>query len=849
MLYSCRCKFFLLLFSFALVTSINIDLESAEYLTEEENRDFRDLKDATLLTDFFADSKLQLVIDLDFLWDIFYSTPQKLKVETQSGNDSFGTQLLKYLEELQNYDISAPCLADIGHFLWSSVKYAIWLNELSCQNCSCSLRSPSENQWIFNVIDAFGKPPAGVLSGNNLWIGSWSECRKINVIKNRQGQKWSGQYCMASFQPYNRDNPLKSIGSSGAEEPWNLCCTKLEFLFNLSLRISRSKSGINESRATDGTDMDPDADKCFDLVPLLNYGLCTPDTCTNYDVKKIIDIVYQLAEKAIGRKVVCNVDVVCSNNRPESRIINDTSTLLVLFFFLTVVTVMVFGTLYDYIVYQQLLQSLIPPDTAQNFYKNQNWFIKFLLAFSIYTNGKNVLRTERSSKQIHCLHGIRVMSMFWIILGHSYYYMVTSFTMDNLLPSLISFPQKLFNLLVVQAPLAVDTFFFLSGMLTCYIGLQKLTDLATKRKTVMLPDFWSLFYIHRYLRLTPIYFMVMLMEVTIFTYVAEGPFWRPIERNYCRDSWWANMIYLNNFILQDSTCMGWTWYLAIDMQFHVFAPIFLLLFFRSKIAGLRACTLTILLSSAINLFTVLSNGYPPAPLLTAKLQIVKDLQPYWENVYVKPYIRCIPYVAGLIVGYFLNHRSSKVEFKKKYVAVAWILSSVFGLWSIFGLFPYARTGEISTFTYVAYVLFGRSCYSLSLAWITYACASGYGGPVNTILSWKGWIPLSRITFSAYLIHPILIQIYHFSRPHPFHFTGTYQMIYLFAVAVFVAYFVGFLISLAFEIPLSILENLIVNHLIDSVSKTRRKPVEAAPTSNDEKHEKLLQQPKGSNDLQ
>uniref|UniRef100_A0A0M3HKG5 NRF domain-containing protein n=1 Tax=Ascaris lumbricoides TaxID=6252 RepID=A0A0M3HKG5_ASCLU len=72
-------------------------------------------------------------------------------------------------------------------------------------------------------VDALGKIPAGILGGNNLWIGSWSACRRISVIKNRQGQRWNGQYCMARFQPFNRDNPLKNIGSSDVSDPTAQC--------------------------------------------------------------------------------------------------------------------------------------------------------------------------------------------------------------------------------------------------------------------------------------------------------------------------------------------------------------------------------------------------------------------------------------------------------------------------------------------------------------------------------------------------------------------------------------------------------------------------------------------------
>ena len=37
------------------------------------------------------------------------------------------------------------------------------------------------------------------------------------------------------------------------------------------------------------------------------------------------------------------------------------------------------------------------------------------------------------------------------------------------------------------------------------------------------------------------------------------------------------------------------------------------------------------------------------------------------------------------------------------------------------------------------------------------------GPVNTLLSWSAIIPLSRLTYCAYLVHPIVMYTYYFSR--------------------------------------------------------------------------------------
>lgn len=37
------------------------------------------------------------------------------------------------------------------------------------------------------------------------------------------------------------------------------------------------------------------------------------------------------------------------------------------------------------------------------------------------------------------------------------------------------------------------------------------------------------------------------------------------------------------------------------------------------------------------------------------------------------------------------------------------------------------------------------------------------GPVNALLSWRAIIPLSRLTYCAYLVHPVIMYVYYFSQ--------------------------------------------------------------------------------------
>jgi len=54
--------------------------------------------------------------------------------------------------------------------------------------------------------------------------------------------------------------------------------------------------------------------------------------------------------------------------------------------------------------------------------------------------------------------------------------------------------------------------------------------------------------------------------------------------------------------------------------------------------------------------------------------------------------------------------------------------------------------------------------TLTLTLTLYA-VSGF---INTILSWKGFIPLSRLTYCAYLIHPIVMYYFYMSRRQLIH---------------------------------------------------------------------------------
>ncbi len=51
--------------------------------------------------------------------------------------------------------------------------------------------------------------------------------------------------------------------------------------------------------------------------------------------------------------------------------------------------------------------------------------LRILLALSVYSNAKKILDTNRAPGALDCVHGIRFLSMTWVILGHTLVFLIS----------------------------------------------------------------------------------------------------------------------------------------------------------------------------------------------------------------------------------------------------------------------------------------------------------------------------------------------------------------------------------------------------------------------------------------
>jgi peptidoglycan/LPS O-acetylase OafA/YrhL len=159
--------------------------------------------------------------------------------------------------------------------------------------------------------------------------------------------------------------------------------------------------------------------------------------------------------------------------------------------------------------------------------------------------------------------------------------------------------------------------------------------------------------------------------------------------------------------------------------------------------------------------SALSHRDSLGPTLILTSQVQEPL--YSDNMYVKPYTRMAPYLIGLLLGFVLQ----------KYPVARWRISNIQALFghavalTILGLTLYGVAGPAdgnpwSQEVNDLYNSVSRMAWAIGLSWIVIACMTGKAGPVGSFLNAPGWLPLSRLTFGCYLLHPIVIVVFNYA---------------------------------------------------------------------------------------
>lgn len=403
-------------------------------------------------------------------------------------------------------------------------------------------------------------------------------------------------------------------------------------------------------------------------------------------------------------------------------------------------------------------------------------------AFSLRHNARAVF--DRPHEHLAVVDGVRALSIHGVLLYHSFF-LVRLFV-----------PAEQFRLFVETTPWylawvwnldkSVDAFFVISGFLIARLLMTEC------RHTGQLQ--LGRFYWHRYLRLTPVYFVAILL----YAMVVPGDPLRLL----------ANLFYVNNFLPVNDMAMPWTWSLAVEEQFYLLFPPLLLLAVRFRAVGLLVAAL-MTLSVLIPLVVVANDSLLWNQPASSYFTDATLLAHYFDRFYVNLYTRFGPFVAGIGLAWVLVYHGDKARsFARKVVPVSLMTALSLGF-LVHSLAFHPYSGEMGVLESRLKLVLDRTVFGVALAWILFACLhpNPMMRPLAGVLGWKRWYPFAQLAYSLYLFHylvaglvvaNVLMNLKHFglageSIPH-------HWLLIAYAVTTLVCLPVCFLLFVAVEKP-------------------------------------------------
>lgn len=528
----------------------------------------------------------------------------------------------------------------------------------------------------------------------------------------------------------------------------------------------------------------------LDLSSVWLLAYCVPDSCTGEDLNSAISDL--LVSPSLNLSLFN--DEYCSTKKTDRKIDTGAIVALVIFGVLFVCTLL--STAYDVFLYYSEKKSPHP----------------ILVAFSIYSNGKKLLQSTKSSRagdQILCFHGMKFISMWWIISGHGAISWFLAPVMDTEYRA--NWQTQQYAQYIASAHISVDTFFYISGFLMAYLYFkQELSKQSIGQQAKAVP----MMIVHRYLRLTPPNAMCFLGAVYLFKYLQNGPFFSYgihtglIEP--CQKYWWTFFLYIQNyynFQYDESLCIPTTWYLSADFQLFLVTPLILIplskLYRRSFGSTMAALTVLNLVFLCLPIFV--------------RLQW-RDYDPTFQEYDF--HSKLISYFIGIMAGVYMRHEKGKtIRISRVQNLFLWFLA----LGTMLAVLFYRQKIQIDD-EYVSRSLcysFTRPMWCISLVWITYACVKGYGGVVNWFLSSSFMQLGGKLTYCLYIVHGMVIAHFALGVRNRLYFSDWhifYQNCGYFIVSMLVATFW----SLSYESPMLIIEKIIFG-------QSKPKPVVLPPS--------------------
>lgn len=192
---------------------------------------------------------------------------------------------------------------------------------------------------------------------------------------------------------------------------------------------------------------------------------------------------------------------------------------------------------------------------------------------------------------------------------------------------------------------------------------------------------------------------------------------------------------------------------------------------------------------------------------------------YILDFYYKPYGHLSSYLLGFYFGYALCLLQTGEEKSWLYSLYSNAISRTIvnlsmaslGLLTLFSIWPWNAGLPVPQLLTAIHASTFRFCWSLSVLWFIYLLTVERRSSVYHFLSHPLWHPISRLTYSTFLFHPIIIWLHFGTVEHRLSYTHM-EFVRMFAANVVLSIILAMISCLLFESPVVNLQKLLFKNL-------------------------------------
>ncbi|XP_022658994.1 nose resistant to fluoxetine protein 6-like [Varroa jacobsoni] len=619
--------------------------------------------------------------------------------------------------------------------------------------------------WAMQMFDASGKLAPGLIRGTLGDLGNFHECLEVVARKRIDDSlDFTGRFCTVYVNMANNTlvpkvlDRFQAVGMLiGRRDPLN-------YVGNSMFKGMRN-------------------------------SICIPSVCSKEDISYIATIMAKKIEATVTIRG-CTAKGEKTSNSTQRAVIK-----LISILFLIVGSATVFD------VVCRFTRNPKQDDAVSKLEKNSDIFaklIEILLGMSIVTNTEKLLHTEPrniSDQKLMFIHGMRFFSSAWVILGHTY--LIADPTGTTSLSNVISLVDSVFTTVIANAFPSVETFLFVSAFLMSYNVQRSLQN--CKNMWFIVP----LILLRRYIRLT-VPAMLIVGIWLLVPLLGDGAIMNDYKARFlesCEKNWWRVLLHTNNFVPFFDMCLGHLWYIDIDYQLYGLLIIIPIIMLRSPKHGVLIAVISTISTILYIAYTTVSLGLQPTVVFTSTN--IDSTVNTTNLVQFRPWAHVGSFNVGIVLGYLI-YKQPKIRMQKLTVIVCWMVAACLNLTVLLKPHDWFSVDyvDFSSAECILYAVFHRLAWSLGVAWVAFACATGRAGVANDILSWRALVPLSRLSYGAFLSHVVILLTQLMMQEERIAYNHLTKMMNYFAVTM-ASFLCAYILYLFCEAPLAVIERMIL----------------------------------------